>query len=95
MRLGGGSARGQSEIFYTTGVFGKRALPNRDLRRKTTLFDQASVELGLILYLRDPTSAFPTRIQRQSYDSWFEKVAVVYDIPGGKLGVISTKATSP
>jgi hypothetical protein len=40
----------------------------------------------LILYPRDPASAYPTRAQRQSYDRWFEGVALGYDVPGLEPG---------
>ena len=36
----------------------------------------------LILYPRSPTSTYPTRGQRERYDSWFQGVALGYDIPG-------------
>jgi hypothetical protein len=40
----------------------------------------------LVLYPRDPSSAYPTRAQRQSYDRWFEGVALGYDVPGPAPG---------
>jgi hypothetical protein len=40
----------------------------------------------LILYPRDPRSAYPTNEQRKRYDRWFEGVARGYDIPGGGSG---------
>jgi hypothetical protein len=36
----------------------------------------------LILYPRDPKSAFPTVGQKRDYDSWFRGVALGYDVPG-------------
>lgn len=36
----------------------------------------------LILYPRERASAYPTVEQRQSFDRWFEGVALGYDIPG-------------
>jgi hypothetical protein len=36
----------------------------------------------LVLYPRDPASLYPTRAQRETYDRWFEGVALGYDIPG-------------
>jgi hypothetical protein len=36
----------------------------------------------LILYPRNPSSTSPTRSQRESFDRWFEGVALGYDIPG-------------
>ena len=40
----------------------------------------------LILYPRDPDSAYPTREQKQHYDRWFEGVALGYDVPGSGPG---------
>jgi hypothetical protein len=40
----------------------------------------------LILYPRSRGSSYPTRGQRESYDRWFEGVAVGYDIPGVSAG---------
>jgi hypothetical protein len=40
----------------------------------------------LILYPRDTSSGFPLRGQRESYDRWFEGVALGYDIPGASAG---------
>lgn len=36
----------------------------------------------LVLYPRDPGSPYPTRKQRETYDRWFEGVALGYDDPG-------------
>jgi hypothetical protein len=38
----------------------------------------------LILYPRDPRSAYPTQEQRRRYDRWFAGVALGYDIPGAE-----------
>jgi hypothetical protein len=38
----------------------------------------------LILYPRDPRSAYPTQDQRRTLDRWFEGVALGYDIPGSE-----------
>ena len=46
---GGGGDQGQSDIFYTTRVLEKRALPNKDLRRKRRVLGLISVELGMSL----------------------------------------------
>jgi len=43
----GGRRQGQNDIFYTTGILGKRALVNKELRRKTGVFRLAGTELGL------------------------------------------------
>ena len=40
----------------------------------------------LILYPRSPASTYPTQGQRDSYDRWFEGVALGYDIPGASVG---------
>jgi hypothetical protein len=40
----------------------------------------------LVLYPRSPASTYPTQGQRDSYDIWFEGVALGYDIPGGPAG---------
>jgi hypothetical protein len=40
----------------------------------------------LILYPRDRGSSYPTRLQREQYDRWFEGVALGYDIPGRPAG---------
>lgn len=40
----------------------------------------------LILYPRNPASTYPTRGQRESFDRWFQGVALGYDIPGGSGG---------
>jgi hypothetical protein len=37
----------------------------------------------LILYPRDPKSAFPTVGQKRDYDAWFTGVALGYDVPSG------------
>src|SRR5262245_52054438 len=47
---GGGRGRQDENVsFYTTAVFRKRALPNKDLRRKQADSRMESVELGLDL----------------------------------------------
>jgi hypothetical protein len=40
----------------------------------------------LILYPRDPKSAFPTVGQKRAYDRWFKEIALGYDVPGLDLG---------
>jgi hypothetical protein len=56
-----------------------RSLNNHDLREKAV----GQRELFyLILYPRDPKSPYPTRGQREKYDSWFRGVALGYDVPG-------------
>jgi hypothetical protein len=40
----------------------------------------------LVLYPRDPSSPYPTVGQRQSYDRWFQGVALGYDVPGQEPG---------
>lgn len=40
----------------------------------------------LVLYPRDPKSAFPTVGQKRTYDAWFADVALGYDVPGLDLG---------
>jgi hypothetical protein len=42
--------------------------------------------LYMILYPRDPKSAYPTVGQRRSYDAWFKDVAMAYDKPGQEPG---------
>ena len=40
----------------------------------------------LILYPREPSSSFPTVGQKESYDRWFQGVALGYDVPGREPG---------
>jgi len=38
----------------------------------------------LILYPRERFNVYPTADQRETYDTWFKRVALDYDIPGKK-----------
>jgi hypothetical protein len=40
----------------------------------------------LILYPRNLASTLPTQGQRDSYDRWFQGIALGYDIPGAAVG---------
>ncbi len=56
-----------------------REMIDRDRRQRAA----AQRELYyLILYPRDRNSNFPTEGQRQSYERWFDGVALAFDIPG-------------
>jgi hypothetical protein len=56
-----------------------RALIDRDRRERTA----GQRELYyLILYPRDPASLYPLVGQKETYDRWFEGVALGYDKPG-------------
>jgi hypothetical protein len=66
----------------------RQEVPDRERSQELINRDRREYGVGqrelyyLILYPRDPASLYPTRGQREKYDSWFEGVALGYDVPG-------------
>jgi hypothetical protein len=77
---------------YYRGLKGRIQLPSEGEAAELIKRDQERTGADkrelyyLILYPRDPKSAYPTVGQKRDYDRWFKEIALGYDVPGLDLG---------